>query len=121
MTMIALLLLFESSIGCDVIHITKTQYYGGLAGEEYQLINMGKITEIQSWGIENNANIRWQYHGLGNMVWSNGVHSNNDSIQGKDPVESCDPFTLNNSDYIIGYRVLYGPCKACDFDTHIYQ
>ncbi len=87
-----------------------SEYYGTYktgSDDRKTKINEGRINAIESWGIENSAS--HSSNAISRMRWKSDKETDFDDITCGciSSVIPCDPFTLDDDDYINGYRVYY--------------
>eukprot|EP01084_Bolivina_argentea_P123166 218283_1 len=70
-----------------------TPLYGGFSGSQHEVINHDQINGVKSWSVQN-AITNVMFDGI-NQTFGNGSGS------------ECSAFTLEDDDYINGYRVIY--------------
>eukprot|EP01083_Nonionella_stella_P282181 960295_1 len=67
-------------------------------------INQGRINAITSWAL----NVDDKYNGVANMKWASDQQTSfNDNYGSATDLAKCVNFTLDDDDYINGYRVVY--------------
>eukprot|EP01084_Bolivina_argentea_P303166 523351_1 len=91
---------------CVCIH--NTRYYGGDGGGKLTAINQGRITGILLWGIRKDWSTK---NALCYFQWTSDLQTIFE-IAAASGYEAdctlCDPFQLDEDDYINGYRIKYG-------------